>query len=191
RRQLLGMLGAVGAVVIGIPVGWSALAAVRFPSDRTPEGAYLRIVLALNKGNVRDAFPYLETEAQHALCTIHAYRRKALEIIRKSFREPERSQWENAYREQGDAKDPPELWARLAEKNGWVARLRKDLSGIASIERIGKRATIETTGATRYPFREADNGIWGLTLFTAELVAHKERVSRDLQIIEKTASDYG
>jgi len=114
------MLGAVGAVVIGIPVGWSALAAVRFPSDRTPEGAYLRIVLALNKGNVRDAFPYLETEAQHALCTIHAYRRKALEIIRKSFREPERSQWENAYREQGDAKDPPSYGRGSPKKmDGW------------------------------------------------------------------------
>ena len=190
RRQAILLLGTAGAVVVGVPLGWSAYAAFRFPSDRTPEGAYLRIVLAVSKGKGRDVFPYLETEAQHALFTIREYRAKALARVRETFDEPERTKWETAYRDEGDAKDPAELWAVLAMREGWDARLRKDLSGISAVERVGKRATVETTRGTRYPFREADNGIWGLTLFTAELVAYKERATRDHQIIDRAASDY-
>ncbi len=190
RRQALLLLGTAGAVVVGVPVGWSAYAALRFPSDRTPEGAYLRIVLALNKGREQDVFPYLETEAQHALFTIREYRAKALGRVRATFVEPERTKWEAAYRDEGDAQDAAALFAVLARREGWAARLRKDLSGISAVERVGKRATVETTRGTRYPFREADNGIWGLTIFTAELVARKQRASRDFEIIDRAASDY-
>lgn len=190
RRQALILLGGAGALVLGVPLGWSAYTAMRFPSDRTPEGSYLRIVIAFGKGRVRDAFPYLEAEAKHAICTIHEFRAKALAKVRSSFEEPERSRLEKAYREEGDAVDPPAVWELLAAQRGWDARMRKDLSGIATVERVGKRASIETVRGTRYPFREADDGIWGLTLFTAELQAHKERAARDFQLVENAANDY-
>lgn len=62
RRQTLLALGGVAAVIGGIPLGWSAWAAFRFPSDRTPEGCYLRIALALSKSRLEDCFAYVETE---------------------------------------------------------------------------------------------------------------------------------
>jgi hypothetical protein len=35
-----------------------------------------------------------------------------------------------------------------------------------------------------------DNGIWGLTIFTADLLAEAERATRDLAVVEKAAADY-
>ena len=173
-----------------VPLGWSAYGALRFPSDRTPDGAYLRIVLALNNGNERDVFPYLEEEAQNAICTIHEYRAKSLKLVRDSFDEPDRSQWEAVYREEGDADGPAGLWVVLALRNGWDARLRADLSGIASVEQVGQRATVVTSRGTRYPFRQASSGFWGLATFTAELVSQKDRAPRDFSFVEKAAADY-
>ena len=67
---------------------------------------------------------------------------------------------------------------------------QRDLSGVADVEIAGERATIVTGKGTRYAFRRRDNGIWGLTLFTAELVAEAERASRDLSVVEQAAADY-
>ncbi len=69
-------------------------------------------------------------------------------------------------------------------------RLRKDMSGVAKIDVQGERATVQTAHGTRYPFRRRDNGIWGLTLFTATLSAEAEKAARDLALIDKAASDY-
>ena len=71
-----------------------------------------------------------------------------------------------------------------------MTRLRRDLSGVAKVEIAGERATIETARGTRYPFRRRDNGIWGLTLFTAELVAESERAARDFEVVDRAAADY-
>ena len=183
-------MSAAGALLVGIPAGWSAYTALRFPSDQTPEGAYLRIALAFGRGRLPDCLPYLETEAQNAVFTIHEYRRKSLALVRTWFEEPERSQRVEAYAAEGDAPDPPHMWAVLAHARGWDARMRRDLSGIESVERSDPRATVVTVRGTRYPFRQADNGIWGLTLFTAELVSLKERSARDFAMIERAAGDY-
>lgn len=190
RRQALVFIGACGVLVAGVPVAWTIYDSLRFPSEQTPEGAYLRIVLALNQGRDRDVFSFLEEDAQNAICTIHEYRARALAKVRASFEEPERSQWEANYREEGDADGPSALWAILAARHGWLSRLRSDLSGIAAVERVGKRATVVTTRATRYPFREAERGFWGLTLFTAEIVAQKDRAPRDYLLVEQAAADY-
>ena len=60
----------------------------------------------------------------------------------------------------------------------------------ASQDDTGDRATIETTGGTRYAFRRRENGMWGLSMFTAELVAEAERAARDNDVVDKAASDY-
>ena len=51
-------------------------------------------------------------------------------------------------------------------------------------------ATVETARGTRYGFRRRDNGLWGLTLFTADLTAEAERAARDWDIVERAAKDY-
>ncbi len=58
------------------------------------------------------------------------------------------------------------------------------------METSGERATIETARGTRYGFRRRPNGIWGLTLFTAELLAEAERAARDAEVVDKAAGDY-
>jgi hypothetical protein len=82
------------------------------------------------------------------------------------------------------------VFALIAERRGWIKRLRRDLSGVAKVEIDGPRATVQTARGTRYPFRVRDNGIWGLTIFTADLVAESERASRDLDVVATAADDY-
>ncbi|WP_437876037.1 hypothetical protein [Sorangium sp. So ce513] len=162
----------------------------RFPPDTTPEGAYLRIAYNLGASDTRACFPYLEDRAQHAAYTIRDYRRKAFERIEASYPEPERARLLDQYRAHAMAEDGADVWVDLAAKQGFVARLRRDLSGIGKVEVTGERATVETARGTRYPFRRRENGIWGLTLFTAELVAEAERAARDWDVVEKAALDY-
>jgi len=163
---------------------------VSFPSDRTPEGAYLRVVIAVNRGRAQDFFAYTETRAQHACYSIRDYRKKARERVLRSFPEPERSRLAAEYAEQAAAPDGADVLAIYAKQNGWMNRLRKDMSGIARVEVQGERATVQTAHGTRYPFRRRDNGIWGLTMFTAALSAEAEKAARDWALIDQAASDY-
>lgn len=161
-----------------------------FPSDRTPEGAYLRVVIAVNRGRAQDFFAYTETRAQHACYSIRDYRKKMRERVLQSFPEPERSRLAAEYAEQAAAPDGADVLAIYAKQNGWMNRLRKDMSGIARVEVQGERATVQTAHGTRYPFRRRENGIWGLTLFTATLDAEAEKAARDSALIERAANDY-
>ncbi|MGK4001063.1 hypothetical protein WMF31_00455 [Sorangium sp. So ce1036] len=178
------------AVVAAVALGFALYRFFKFPPDTTPEGAYLRIAYNIGASNPRACFAYLEDRAQHAAYTIRDYRRKASERIEASYPEPERSRLLDEYRAHAEAEDGADVWVDLATRHGFTARLRRDLSGIAKVEVTGERATIETARGTRYPFRRRENGIWGLTLFTAELVAEAERAARDWDVVEKAALDY-
>jgi hypothetical protein len=178
-------------------LGLGALAGARvvyayatFPSDRSPEGAYLRVAIAVNRGRAEDFFAYTETRAQHAAFTIRDFRRKARERVLAAYPEPERSRLAREYAAEADAPDGADVFALYAKRYGWMARLRRDLSGIKKVEVSGDRATVETAHGTRYPFRRRDNGIWGLTLFTPILDAEAERAARDYSVIDKAAADY-
>ncbi len=185
RRAALVALGA--AALLGGGFFWSGR---RFPPDTTPEGAYLRIAIALGRGDPRVCFAYLEDRAQHAAYSIRDYRKKARDRIAEAYPEPERARLTAQYAAHADAPDGADVWLEMASRLGWITRLRRDLSGIAKTEIAGERATIETARGTRYPFRRRENGIWGLTLFTAELVAEAERAARDWDVVERAALDY-
>jgi hypothetical protein len=151
----------------------------------------VRIAFFVAERRVRDAFPYLETEAQWASFTIGEARKKACDLVRASYPAIEAAPLLERWREQAGAQDGADVFALLAGQRGWIARLERDLSGIAHVESKGERATIVTARGTRYPFRRRDNGVWGLTIFTAELEAEAERASRDLDVVGKAAADYG
>jgi hypothetical protein len=82
------------------------------------------------------------------------------------------------------------VFVLLAKQRGWITQLRRDLSGVAKVDIEGERATVVTVRGTRYSFRRRDNGIWGLTLFSATLTAEAERASRDLAVVNLAADDY-
>lgn len=187
RRRLV-IAGLAAAVVAGASYGWWRYA--RFPPDTTPEGAYLRISFNIGRGDARSCFAYLEDRAQHAAYTIRDYRREASALVEKAYPEPERTRLLDAYRAHASAEDGADVWSEMATRLGWVARLRRDLSGIAKVEISGERATIETARGTRYAFRKRENGIWGLTLFTAALDEEAERAARDVEVVRKAAADY-
>jgi hypothetical protein len=187
RRPLLVVLLAVAVV---IAAGWFVTGRQPFPSDRTPEGAYARIALAMTKGATRDAFAYLETEAQWASYTIRDARAKACGRVRATYPEAERARLLGAWSAEAEAPDGADVFALMAQRRGWVARMRRDLSGVDHVDIEGERATVVTARGTRYPFRKRDNGIWGLTVFTAELLAESERASRDLAVVEASSLDY-
>jgi hypothetical protein len=181
--------GLVGALVAAGT--WVILSTRRpFPSDRTPEGAYLRIAQSVDEDRVRDMFPYLETDAQWAAYTIRDTRSKACARVRGSYPKPEGAPLLVAYCPLGDAPDGADVFAILAKQKGMIAQLRRDLSGVARVDVEGVRASIVTVHGTRYPFRLRDNGIWGLTLFSASLLAEAERASRDLGVVNTAADDY-
>jgi hypothetical protein len=161
-----------------------------FPSDQTPEGAYLRIAQSIMEERPADIFPYLETEAQWACYTIRDMRKKALDRARASYPEPERSELVRTYEPDGLASDGADVFVHEAKERGWIGRLRRDLSGVARIEVEGERASVVTARGTRYPFRRRDNGIWGLTIFTADLEADAQRASRDLSVVSAAADDF-
>jgi hypothetical protein len=187
RRTLLAIVALVG---LAIWVGSVAIARRPFPPDTTPEGAYARIALAIAERRPRDAFAYLETEAQWASFTIRDLRRKACERVRATYPETEQIKLLAAWREEAEAPDGPDVFALFSARRGWATRLERDLSGVAHVEIQGERATVVTARGTRYPFRRRDNGIWGLTIFTAELDAEAERAARDLEVVQRVADDY-
>jgi hypothetical protein len=176
-------------LALGVYLALRALSPA-FPSDRTPEGAYTRIAKAVADGDPKGMFPYLETDAQWASFSIRDARKKALDRVRSSYPAAEQPAYEQAYAPLANAPDGPDAFAVLAAQHGWIARLKKDLSGVAKVEVQGERASVVTARGTRYPFHLRDNGIWGLTIFTGDLVAESERASRDLDVVIAAAADY-
>lgn len=172
------------------PIRWWWHERNNFPSDQTPLGAYQRIVIAVNEGNPASFFAYTETEAQHACYTIRDYRRKSAAQIRANYPEPEKARALAPYQAIADAPDGANVFAIYARQMGWLDRLRRDLSGVDRIEINGDRASVQTVRGARYPFRRRENGLWGLTLFTAALTAEAERAARDAALVEQAASDY-
>jgi hypothetical protein len=190
RRGLVAVVGAAMVVVL-------AYVLVRpFPPDTTPEGAYMRIAKAVAESNPQGMFAYLETEAQWASYTVQDARKKAVARLRADYPADVAEPLLREYAPLGDALDGPAAFAVLAEGRGWIGRLRRDLSGIAKVDldantlQASARATVVTQRGTRYAFRRRDNGIWGLTLFTVDLMAEAERASRDLKLVERAADDY-
>ena len=175
------------AVAIG---AWRWAFTLTFEADTTPQGAYQRIAKNVSEGKIDDVFAYLETEAQWASFTIRDARLKACRAIQSHYPAEEGAPLLEHYKEECAAPDGPQVFALVAKRRGWVPRLKRDLSGVARTEVEGPRATVVTARGTRYSFRRRDNGIWGLTLFTAELLAESERASRDLITVEKAAQDY-
>ena len=162
-----------------------------FPPDRTPEGAYARIAKAVSEQRPRDAFDYLEQDAVDACYTIREQRRTAYEAVQQSYPPgPDRDALLSQYREEATSADPAAEFVLLAQRQGWLGRLRNNLSGMARVEVVGDRATVTTARGTRYSFRRRPNGIWGLTLFSAELLAESQRGARDLDIVKQAAADY-
>lgn len=184
------LLGIVVALVAAVAVGSVAIARRPFPADTTPEGAYARIALAIADRRPADAFAYLETEAQWASFTIHDLRKRSCDRVRKSYPPGEGAKLLDAWHEEAEVAGGPELFALFAARRAWGPRLERDLSGVDHVDVQGERATVVTARGTRYPFRRRDNGIWGLTIFTAELDADAERAARDLEVVERAAADY-
>jgi hypothetical protein len=184
------ILALAATLALLVWAGSHAVAHRPFPPESTPEGAYTRIALAIAERRTRDAFAYIETEAQWAAFTVHDVRKAACDRVRASYPAAEGKALLDAWHEEADAADGPETFARLAARRGWVRRLERDLSGVAHVEIEGERASVITARGTRYPFRRRENGLWGLTIFTAELTAEAERASRDLDVVTRAAADY-
>lgn len=162
-----------------------------FPSNHTPEGAYTRIAKAIAENHPRDVFPYLEQDAQDAAFSIRDMRKAAYDAVDHAYpRGAEKETLLAAYRPDANAPDGVDVFMLLDAHYGFLGRLRKDLSGVASVETIAERATVVTAHGTRYSFHRRPNGMWGLTLFSAELLAESERAARDLASVRAAADDY-
>jgi hypothetical protein len=163
---------------------------VPFAPGDTPDGAYGRIAKSLSEGHAREIFPYLETEAQWASISVREARKAAYARVLKSYPQDDGAALIAELRPMAETLDGEDAFVKTAETRGWLARLRRDLSGPRSLEISGDRATVVTARGTRYAFRRRDNGIWGMTMFTAALVADREKATRDLAVVNAAADDY-
>ncbi len=177
------------ALVVAV-VGYLAQRALAFPPDTTPEGAYLRVVLAVTEESPEDFFAYIEQRADHASFTIGSYRKRSLARARAAFPKDALAPLEKEHAVIAAAKDGREVFGIIARREGWVEQLRRDTSGVAQVEIQGERATVVTARGTRYAFRRRPGGIWGMTAFSAALEAEAERAARDDEMIEAAAADY-
>lgn len=187
RRRVL----IVGAVVLALVCALVGLLYTPFPSDRTAEGAYVRLARAVSENHLDTAFAYLEDDAKDACYTVHRSRKEARDLVAESFPEPERTEFLARYHDEAEVGNGAGVFALHAERRGWTARLKKDLSGVVRVESDGDRATVVTARGTRYTFRKQRDGGFGLTMFTAELVTDGNRAARDLDVVRKAAVDYG
>ena len=190
NKRLARRWPAIAAVAALVPALLFALLHHPFPSDHTPEGAYMRIARSVGEDDPRGFFAYLETDAQWACFTVRDMRAKASKRIAQSYPEPQRSEMLGRYQVMAEAADGSDVFAALYRERGWARRLRKDLSGVVKVETEGDRASVITAQGTRYPLRRRDNGIWGLTVFTAEVLADAEKATRDLEVVNAAADDY-
>ena len=189
-RRAIATIAFVTVFLIGASVALFFALKKPFPSDHTAEGAYVRLARSVADDDPRGFFAYLEQEAQWACFTLRDTRARATKRIRESYPEPRRSEMLRQYEALASAPDGSDVFAMLYRERGWSRRLRKDMSGVAAVEYDGERASVVTVMGTRYPFRRRDNGIWGLTIFTAELLAEAEKATRDLAVVEAAAADY-
>ena len=166
------------------------VARIRHSPRPTSLGSYARIAVALYDQRYLDVFPYLEDEAQWAAHTIQKERQKALERAKSSFPRSELAALEADIGTDARSADGAKVFVRFGKSKGWFTRLRKDLSGVARVERDGDRATVVTARGTRYPMHRRAGGIWGLTAFTADLADASEKATRDRIRIEGAAADY-
>jgi hypothetical protein len=188
RSRSLGRLLVLGVLLT--PLLYFAYSWLTFPSDKTPEGAYLRVVRAVNEARPAALFAYTEEAAQHACFTIRDYRKDALGAARGSYPQEELQALELDYGPYAQAPDGSDVFALIATEQGWLEQLRADVSGIKRVTVEGPRATVETAKGTRYSLRRRPGGIWGLTAFTPILVEEAERAARDLEQVKKAAADF-
>jgi hypothetical protein len=161
-----------------------------FPSDRTPEGAYMRVARAVSDDDPRAFFAYLETQAQWACFTIRDARAQAAVRVSKSYPEPQRGELLGRWQKLAGAPDGSDVFAVLYAERGWSSRLRRDLTRATRLDLEGASARLGTARGTPGPIPRPGNGIWGLTIFTAELVAEAEKATRDLSVVTAAADDY-
>jgi hypothetical protein len=178
--------------VVASTIAVAAFAFYRpFPPDHSPEGAYARIAKAIAEEHPRDMFAYLEQDAQDAAFSIRDMRRETCDWIERAYPPGvDRDTLLAAYGPQANAVDATDEFLLMGKRRGFIARLRTDLSGVGHVEIVGERATVVTARGTRYSFRRRPNGMWGLTMFTAELLAESERAARDLASVRAAAEDY-
>ncbi|MGC4070476.1 MAG: hypothetical protein QM784_38590 [Polyangiaceae bacterium] len=116
RRRWIALC--VGLLVL-FPLLYAGYSWLRFPSDRTPEGAYLRVVIAVNRGKPEMAFAYTETRAQHACYTILDMRKRALSRVMSDFPEAERAKTVEPFRAYAEAPDGADVFGIYARERGW------------------------------------------------------------------------
>ena len=175
---------------LGVPFFSACRKPTPFPNEDTPEGAYARIAIAIAEGRLRDVFPYLEDEAQWAAHTIQKERKRALDKARATYPKDELQKLEAEMAVDAAAADGADVFVRIAKSKGWFTRLRRDLSGVQRVERDGDRATVVTARGTRYPMKKRTVGLYGLTMFTAELADGAEKATRDRARIEEASKDF-
>lgn len=173
-----------------MPLGAWSYTWIIFPSDKTPAGAYLRVVKAVNQAEPAEFFAYTEEAAQHACYSIRDYGKQSLDLVNDSFPAEERAKIEQRYGALARAPDGADVFSILAREFGWMDQLRKDMSKVKIVHENGPRATVETVKGTRYAFRRRPGGIWGMTAFTAALMNEAEKAARDFKQMQKVAADY-
>lgn len=168
-------------------------ALVSEPAPTSPEGAYVRVAARISSGDAKGVYALLDDRARDACARLSRARKEASALVESTFPEPDRTRLLAEYEPIASAADLEGVWLALSSARGYATNLRRDLSGVASVERdveADGAATIVTARGARYPFTRRSDGTWGLSLFTEEIVTDAWRAERDLEIIQASSADY-
>lgn len=184
------MLLALAAVAAALAVVLVVRAFASLPPETRPEGSYVRIAERISSGAERGVFELLDDRAKDACNRLFRARREASNLVDGVYPEPERARLLERWRPIASVESAADAWDVLSSRRGWIATLRRDLSGVTRATIDGDTATIETARGARYPFAKRADGTWGLALFTADLTDEAWRAERDLEVIQAAAADY-
>lgn len=145
---------------------------------------------AIDAGDAKRLYWDLELPARWSLMTIHRDQRRIRALVQADYPAEERARAEGRWTTGADARDPGELFAVLCAKRDCLAPLRDKIGAVQRIERTPTGGVVHTIPGGEYRFFKGNDGRYGLVGFRDELTALEREVSRDLEVIERTAAQY-
>lgn len=157
---------------------------------RTLEGAFERVAAAIDAGDATRLYWDLELETRWSLMTIHRSQQRIQRLIATDYPADERARAVGRWRTAADAKTPGELFAALCAARDCLGPLREKIGAIDRVERTTEGGVVHTIPGGVYRFKKGRDGRFGLEGFRDDFATFEHEVSRDLAVIERTATQY-
>lgn len=159
------------------------------PDPRTVRGAIAAAAAAIEERDPARLFRLVDQRARHAMASIVTDRQEAKRLIAAQYPEEERAAALTALGDAANASSATELFAlRCGEP--CMTGLGAQLGAPQAEERTGDEVVVTTARGGTLHMHAGKDGHFGLVWNTPELVAERDRASRELLQIKENAAVY-